>query len=96
MHIVNDVQKDVQKTEPKSSEKSSEKSSDKSSGKGLTNKVALITGGSRRIGAAIVRQLHATGMRVVVHYHHSETAAHALQPEMNNQRSESVLLYQAD
>lgn len=62
----------------------------------LINKVALITGGSRRIGAAIVRQLHAAGMKLAVHYHHSETAAHALQAELNNQRSNSVLLLQAD
>lgn len=84
MHIVDDVQKEVQQQEKKNS------------GKELTNKVALITGGSRRIGAAIVRQLHARGMRLVIHYHHSETAAHALQAELNNQRSGSVLLYQAD
>lgn len=64
--------------------------------KDLTNKVALITGGSRRIGAAIARQLHAAGMKLAVHYQHSETAAHALQAELNNQRSESVLLLQAD
>jgi pteridine reductase len=84
MHVVSneDVQKEVQKQE--------------GADKKLTNKVALITGGSRRIGAAIVRQLHATGMRVVIHYHHSETAAHALQAELNNQRSESALLFQAD
>jgi len=62
----------------------------------LTNKVALITGASRRIGAIIARQLHAAGMKLALHYHHSETAAHALQAELNNQRSESVLLLQAD
>jgi len=62
----------------------------------LTNKVALVTGGAKRIGAAIVRQLHASGMKIALHYHHSNTAAHALQAELNNQRSESVLLLQAD
>ncbi len=62
----------------------------------LTNKVALITGGSRRIGEAIARQLHAAGMKLAIHYRHSETAAHALQAELNNQRLSSVLLLQAD
>ena len=62
----------------------------------LTNKVALITGGGRRIGAAIARQLHTAGMKLAVHYRHSEIAAHALQAELNNQRLGSVLLLQAD
>ncbi len=60
------------------------------------SKVALITGGSRRIGAAIARQLHVMGMQLVIHYRHSETAAHALQAELHSQRSHSVLLLQAD
>ncbi|MDM8559824.1 pteridine reductase [Candidatus Parabeggiatoa sp. HSG14] len=62
----------------------------------LANKVALITGGVKRIGAAIARQLHAQGINLVLHYHHSETAAHALQAELHNQRPNSVLLFQAD
>jgi len=64
--------------------------------KDLAHKVAFITGGVKRVGAAIARQLHAVGMNLVLHYRHSETAAHALQAELNNQRSESVLLLQAD
>lgn len=63
---------------------------------GLANKVAFISGGVKRIGACIARQLHAAGMNLALHYRHSETAAHALQAELNNQRSESVLLLQAD
>ena len=62
----------------------------------LTRKVAFITGGVKRLGAAIARQLHANGMDLALHYRHSETAAHALQAELHNQRSESVLLLQAD
>jgi len=58
--------------------------------------VAFITGGSRRVGATIARQLHAVGMKLALHYRHSETAAHILQAQLNNQRSESVLLLQAD
>ncbi len=62
----------------------------------LTHKVAFITGGVKRVGAVIAHQLHAAGMKLVLHYHQSETAARALQAELNNQRSESVLLLQAD
>ncbi len=62
----------------------------------LTHQVVFITGGVKRVGAVIARHLHAAGMKLALHYRHSETAAHALQAELNNQRSESVLLLQAD
>ncbi len=41
----------------------------------LSNKIALVTGGSRGIGAEIARQLAAAGATVVVNFHHSEEAA---------------------
>ncbi len=41
----------------------------------LRGKVALVTGGARRIGAAICRELAARGASVVVHYRHSEAEA---------------------
>lgn len=44
----------------------------------LQGKSALVTGGSRRIGAAICRELAARGARVVVHYRHSEAEAIAM------------------
>ncbi len=59
-------------------------------------KVVFISGGVKRVGAVVARHLHAAGMNLVLHYNHSETAAHALQAELNNQRPESVLLLQAD
>jgi len=62
----------------------------------LDGKVALITGGAHRVGAAVVRTLHALGMRVVVHYHNSESAAHALQAELQKDRSDSVMLVRGD
>ena len=45
---------------------------------GLEGRVALVTGGSRRIGAAIVRVLHGAGMHVALHYRRSRGAAEAL------------------
>lgn len=44
----------------------------------LAGKSALVTGGSRRLGAAICRELAARGAGVVVHYRHSEAEAIAM------------------
>ncbi|MFY8115484.1 MAG: SDR family NAD(P)-dependent oxidoreductase, partial [Rhabdaerophilum sp.] len=44
--------------------------------------VALVTGGSKRIGAVIVRQLAEAGYAVVIHYHHGREAAEALAAEL--------------
>jgi pteridine reductase len=54
------------------------------------NPVALVTGGARRIGAAIVRQLHQIGYDVVVHYRHAEREAEALVFELNSARPGSA------
>jgi len=62
----------------------------------LEGKVALITGGAHRIGAAVARMLHAHGMKLVIHYHTSERAAHALQEELHKNRPESVMLVRGD
>jgi pteridine reductase len=56
----------------------------------LTDKVVLITGGARRVGAAITRKLHAAGATVVVHYHRSVQAAQELAAELNALRPGSV------
>ncbi len=44
----------------------------------LKGKVVLITGASTGIGAAVARAFGAEGSTVVVHYHASEVAAHAV------------------
>jgi pteridine reductase len=44
----------------------------------LLGKSALVTGGARRIGAAICRELAARGAALVVHYRHSEAEAIAM------------------
>ena len=44
----------------------------------MPEKVALITGGARRVGAAIGRLLHQGGMDLMVHYRSSAEQARAL------------------
>jgi pteridine reductase len=62
----------------------------------MAEKVALITGGARRVGAAICRLLHASGVDLMVHFRRSADAARALQAELNTARPDSVALVQAD
>jgi pteridine reductase len=56
----------------------------------LKDKVVLITGGARRVGAAITRRLHAAGANVVIHYHRSAAEAQALSAELNAVRPSST------
>lgn len=58
--------------------------------------VALVTGGARRIGAAIVRCLHEAGVRIGVHYGDSATEADALETELNERRQASVKAFRSD
>jgi pteridine reductase len=62
----------------------------------LNDKVALVTGGARRLGAAVARELHRCGMRLVLHYRSSDSDAHALQRELLAARPDSVLLVKGD
>lgn len=62
----------------------------------MQNKVILITGGAKRVGAAICRRLHMRGANLMVHYRSSIGAAQALQNELNQQRTDSVALVQGD
>ncbi|MCF7222142.1 pteridine reductase [Marilutibacter chinensis] len=61
-----------------------------------TRSVALVTGAARRIGAAIVRRLHAAGHDIALHYRGSADAAQTLAAELETARAGSVLLLQAD
>lgn len=58
--------------------------------------VALITGGAKRIGAAITQALHTSGMDVIVHYQHSAKHAKTLQQTLNTLRKNSCSIVQAD
>ena len=62
----------------------------------LDNKVALVTGAARRIGAAIARKLHGDGARVAIHYRGSAADAEALAKELNELRSDSAAAFQLD
>lgn len=59
-------------------------------------KVALITGSARRVGAAIARALHEAGWSLLLHYRDSHAEARALAAEFNLQRADSAALVQAD
>ncbi len=62
----------------------------------LENKVILITGGAKRVGAAICRMLHAGGAKLMIHYRQSASEARALQAELNLQRPNSVAIIHGD
>jgi pteridine reductase len=62
----------------------------------LENKVILITGGAKRVGAAICRLLHAGGANLMIHYRQSAHEARALQAELNLKRPNSAAIIQGD
>ncbi|MES2637651.1 MAG: pteridine reductase, partial [Pseudomonadota bacterium] len=62
----------------------------------MDHKVVLITGGAKRVGAAICRELHASGAQLMIHYKSSTNEARALQAELNLQRANSVAIIQGD
>jgi pteridine reductase len=62
----------------------------------MAAKTILITGGSKRVGAAIARLMHGTGANLMIHYRGSAKEARALQDELNVVRENSVALIQAD
>jgi pteridine reductase len=59
-------------------------------------KSVLITGGAKRVGAAICRRRHAAGANLMLHYRSSAGEARLLQAELNHVRQDSVALIQAD
>lgn len=62
----------------------------------MQGKTVLVTGGAKRVGAAICRRLHAAGANIVIHYHSSLKEALALRDELNGVRADSARCVQAD
>ena len=60
------------------------------------DKVALITGGSKRIGAVITRYFHKKGFKVIIHFNKSIKHADELKKELLKTRKNSCLTLQAD
>ena len=59
------------------------------------NKVVLITGGAKRIGAETANYLHSKGINIVITYSKSSAAANALKKELNSKRKDSCHIYKA-
>ena len=62
----------------------------------LAGRCALVTGGARRLGAAIARRLHSGGANVLIHYRDSEADATALVAELNAVRAKSAAKVKAE
>ncbi|MEX2495366.1 MAG: pteridine reductase [Woeseia sp.] len=62
----------------------------------LQGKTALVTGGARRIGAAISRHLHGAGANVAIHYRSSGSEARQLRDTLVGRRAGSAEIFQAD
>ena len=60
------------------------------------DKVALITGAAKRIGKQTAIELHQAGYNVIIHYNSSLAPAQALVDQLNELRSNSAKLLQAD
>jgi pteridine reductase len=62
----------------------------------LDGKVALVTGGARRIGAAITRRLHEAGATVAIHYRSATGEARLLRDSLDTKRAGSAEIFQVD
>ncbi len=58
--------------------------------------VVLVTGGAKRVGAAIVRALHGAGVRVIVHCRASRAEAEVLVAGLEAVRAASAAIVQGD
>jgi pteridine reductase len=62
----------------------------------LAGRCVLITGGARRVGAAIARRLHAGGASIALHYRSSASDARALVASLEADRPGSAEAFQCD
>lgn len=58
----------------------------------MTERIALVTGGAKRIGAEICRVLAKAGFRIVIHCHHSRDAAEDLARELRMAGAEAAIV----
>lgn len=65
-------------------------------GNSLAGKVALITGGAKRLGNAIAHAFHREGAQLVIHYRRSQPNAEALVNELNAARTGSAIALNCD
>lgn len=63
---------------------------------GLQDKVVLVTGAARRVGAGVARTLHGAGASLALHYRSSAAEAQARVAEFNGVRPGSAAAFQAD
>ena len=61
----------------------------------LNGKIALVTGGAKRLGKTIVHALAERGCQLIVHYHTSQTEAEETLNELHTSGHEAIVL-QAD
>ena len=59
-------------------------------------KIALVTGGSKRIGASICEELHKSNINVMIHYKNSKEDALRLKDKLNKIGSNSTDIVQGD
>ncbi|MFQ5609432.1 MAG: pteridine reductase [Woeseiaceae bacterium] len=62
----------------------------------LANRIALVTGAARRVGAEIAKRLHDEGASIAVHYRGSANEAAQLAADLNVLRPDSAATFQAD
>ena len=60
------------------------------------NKWALITGGSKRIGAKMAETLHDVGINIAIHFNSSSDSATELCAQLNAKRADSSITLKAD
>ena len=65
-------------------------------GSDSNRKIALVTGGARRIGKEIALHLHRRGFDIVLHYRSSSEDAEAVAQLMCDERPDSCMTLQAD
>src|SRR3954465_8677437 len=62
----------------------------------LAGQAVLVTGGARRVGAAIARRLHGAGASVLIQYRDSDADASKLEAELNGVRPKSASMVKAE